>query len=398
MGARNYNALAEIPFASAMVDLEPHRKDSYESQPLFILGRRMERLFLLGVVLIVLVFVEMYVTTAAKQISEDRSLAAISTLLDRITSEQQSLTLIFQAKPIKPLPAAPRTRAQLKPEITPQTSERSQLAAETRKALGLPEPPPPRPRPERLKPDMSTSASGSAARSLSPAAPLTYAESLNKIVGEIVVETKVPPEDLAKFNDPNRTPSELIAMLQKQKDAMESRPTAVWGIQTPRLLQVQYAGLDYKIPFLPLSVTLAVALLPMMVGWIGAFYMTRQRELIYIADLQDYKLAFPHILNSLPVRFKRFEAVLKNAPKRPNLFAFAIRTMSAVTRSIVLLLFLTPMLFAYGYSIYQLWDMNDRQLTWPFEVGGTILVVPFVLVLGLILQEWVALHNKLFDE
>jgi hypothetical protein len=214
-----------------------------ESHDLYTLGRRVERLFLLGVVLIVLSFVETYLITANRQLSRDQSAAAIIALQDKIIAEEPHLTVLFQTKLALPTQQEPTIESS-------QSTERSKLAAITRKQLGLPEPPPPRPTKSPIAPNKVP----------------TYGETLDTLISEITQATHSPSEDFAKYRDVSKSPRDLIKALQQQKDSIENKSTAVWGIQTPRLFQLQYAGLDYKIPLGFISTTLAVGLAFLIVG------------------------------------------------------------------------------------------------------------------------------------
>jgi hypothetical protein len=344
------------------------------NEVLYVLGRRMERLFLLGVVLIVLSFVEVFLTTASKQLSEDRAQAAVVALTDQLASKQESLTALFQ---LKPLPTSPGGR-------TPgDSAERSARVAETRRKLGLPDPPPTRP--TAIGPVAGT--------------PKTYAEAINAIIIDIAKTTNSSTQDLAKFNDPSKSPAELLKAVAEQKATNEKTPTAVWGIQTPRLVQVQYAGLDYKVPFGFLSTVFAVALAPLIAGWLSAVYMTRQRELLLIADLMDYKDSFPHVLNFLPVRFTRYEWLTRKGLHARSIAEARInRVGNSLLRSVVVLLFAIPMVYAYCYTLFQLWQINAEQASAPLFVGIFLAFFMALQTLSLVGQEWIALHGKEFSE
>ena len=346
-----------------------------ESHDLYTLGRRVERLFLLGIVLIVLSFAETYLITANSQLSRDQSAAAIIALQEKLTTEEQHLTTLFQSKLTPPKQEEPAVESS-------QSKERARLVARTRQQLGLPEPPPPKPREPPIRPQKVP----------------TYGETLDTIISEITQATHSPPEDLAKYRDVSKSPRDLIMALQRQKEIIESKPTAVWGIQTPRLFQLQYAGLDYKIPLGFLSTTLAVALAFLIVGWLGSVYMTRQRELLSISELDDYRLAFPHILNGIPVRFVRYESLWHPIRKqRPKFEGVLNRVVSALIRTVILLFFSLSMVCAYIYSIYQLWIINAEEISILLIGVGFLAAVMTIQTVALALQEFFALHGKEFS-
>jgi len=181
---------------------------------------------------------------------------------------------------------------------------------------------------------------------------------------------------------------------------LERKPTAVWGIETPRLLNIQYAGGDYKFPLTFLSTLLAIALAPLIIGWLGAIYMTRQRELLLISDLDDYKAAFPHVLNFLPVRFTKFEHIVRRHPNRPRprYENLVNRIGNALLRTMVIAALSLSMAAAYGYSLWQMWITSGAEVT-PIAIAGFIAILFMGFqILASISQEWLALHGKEFVE
>jgi hypothetical protein len=111
------------------------------ARSLFFLGRRLERLFLGGVLLVVLSFLSILFTTASNQAKEDNATAGLAMLEESIAKDKAHLTELFQHRNDPP----PRT-------IVAPTAERLKELAGTRKKLGLsnlaPIPPPPPTKPE----------------------------------------------------------------------------------------------------------------------------------------------------------------------------------------------------------------------------------------------------------
>ncbi|MBN9134167.1 MAG: hypothetical protein J0H48_12525 [Nitrosospira multiformis] len=338
---------------------------------LFFLGRRVERLFLGGILLVVLCFVEAYLTTANKQFLEDHSVSTIAGLLKRLESEESRLADLFQAKSelnTSPVPNNAKTRQK---EIT---------VDQTRKLLGLP------PRPFPNSPEVSPKIT-------------TYKEALEQIVNELGEKHLAHRLDFARYVDSTKQPNELILSLRQQLKTLEDAPTTVWGIQTPRILQVQYAGLDYKFPFGFLSSAVAIALAPLIVGWLGALYMTRQRELVMIANLEDYKLAFPHVLNALPVNFKIHRELQLIKSRKDEIKNSKInRTIHKICRTFVILLFTLPLLLGFIYSLVQLWEEESSLVSSLFYVAGLMVFVMTLQAIYLVLQEWIVLSKKQFYE
>lgn len=336
------------------------------------LGRRMERLIFVGILLILLGFAEAYVATANKQIREDRHAMAITSMLSRLESQEPRLTALYQSDS-ELLSARSATVS--------AESKREKAVIETRRKLGLPPSIPKREVPSQE--------------------PATYREALDKIVFDLRLLHPELSMELAQdqYTDYTTPPKKLINVLREQNKALESSPTTVWGIQTPRLLQFQYAGTDYKFPFDFVSSALSIALAPMIVGWLGALTFTRQRELLIITSLEDYKLAFPHILNILPVNFVRIERLFQQtATAKARISQRKLNIiMAAVFRTFFILLITLPLAFCFSYSVVQLSDF-DKGLDAIFL---SFFVAAFVMLLQsayLAFQEWIFLHKKEFYE
>lgn len=336
-------------------------------QALDFLGRRLERLIFGGVLLILLCLAESYLATAHKQIREDRNASLITSLLSRLESEEPQLKMLFQSKP---------DNSSTLTSAIPNAEKRQKAIRETRKKLGLP---PPKAEVPLQK-------------------PATYGEELDSIVRELQSQYPERSTELTRYNHPATSPTDLINALKKQKEHLENAPTTVWGIQTPRLFLFQYAGLDYKFPYGFISSSLAIALAPLIVGWLGALTFTRQRELLMITSLDDYKLAFPHILNILPVNFQIIERLLKADTAKSRISRRkSNKIFTSIFRSFFVLLITLPLLIGFGYSVFQLFDF-DKGFSlisyFGFLMAGIMMLQTFYLVV----QEWIFLHEKEFYE
>lgn len=128
--------------------------------------------------------------------------------------------------------------------------------------------------------------------------------------------------------------------------------------------------------------------------------MTRQRELIHISDVEDYKVAFPHILNFLPVTFDKVEHRIKSrqSPKFRAIARTINRIAQSLLRSAVILLFTVPMVVGFAYSLYQLWEVEIDAFSMLFQIGAFLVMVMTIQSLKLIMQEWMFLHMKEFYE
>lgn len=339
------------------------------SRSLYFLGRRLERLFLVGVLLVVLSFFSVLLTTASKQLTSDNVLDSVVALQDSIAKNKEHLTELFDHRNDAP----PRT-------VAPQTLERLKELSQTRRQLGLPDQPPPGPpQPSLPKPQEK------------------YFDALNKLVQDAISHSKLRDSDLiSKLLDSNASPENLEKMLATRRESIESKPASFWGIETPRTLRLQYADQSYIVPYLVMSILVVASQAFLILGWLTAVYMTRQRELVTIVNLRDYKQAFPHILNVLPVDLSRFITRKKRGMKtdfRPyRIFLFLVRAA-------VILLFSVPMIFGFTYSLVMLLDISGavQSFFWLF-LGWAATTVMALQVVGLLVQDGVLLRGKLFVE
>jgi hypothetical protein len=341
-----------------------------KSRNLFFLGRRLERLFLAGVLLIILSFLSVLITTANKQLKEDHASTSLVLIEDRLVHDQDHLDDLYRHKDDPP--------ARI---VTPPSAEEFKALSKTRKSLGLP--------------PLATA----------PIAPQaekpreTYADALNKIVVDVAVKTEKTLSDLTKLVNSALPPQDLIAAVNSQRLAIAAKPTMLWGIETPRMVRLKYADQDYGIPYDVIAILLMLPLPILILGWLAALYMTRQRELLIIAGLRDYKLAFPHILNFLPVDLGRFFPINPRVSKRSAARAQRVnRNVLVFVRAAVLLLFASPMIMGFAYSLLTSWEVAAEPVSAPFAAGAFLTTVMLVQTIALIVQEARLLHGKLFTE
>jgi hypothetical protein len=338
---------------------------SLEDSSLFILGRRVERLLFWGVFLIALCFVEVFLATASTSLVDDETLRTLTTVRQQLQERQGELTELFEAG----------TRPRLK-QRAPDETKRIDA---TRKKLGLQPSPPPKKEGPKDK---------------------TYAEALREILRQVEIRSAFRSSSVAAYLDSSKPPKVLIDQINEERSRILDRPAVIWGIQSPRIVALQYGGLDYKVPSEFLATALAVALAPLLIGWLGSVYITRQRELMILSTLEDYKLAFPHILNLMPVVFDRVNKRIgiRQAPKARSSAAKVNRYVLAALRSLVVLLFAAPMVGAFVYSAYLLF-LDPRSPFAPITIfAGLLTVVMAIETLILFVQEWIVLHGKEFYE
>jgi hypothetical protein len=335
-----------------------------EISALPFLGRRVERLIFSGVLLVLLCFIETFLATANRQISENRSADVLRGLIEQIAKDESRLSELFQAGELP-------SKARLIQEVDAEDAKNN-----TRILLGLPPALPKKT--EELQ------------------EPQTYRAALTKIISDVVASARGRSTDyeLNKYANFKISPAELQRKLQEQLQAIENTPTNVWGILTPSHFQLEYAGREYQFPFSFVSEVLEIILAPLIVGWLGAIYATRQRELLLIAKLENYKLAFPYILNFLPVQFTFSQQ--KNIT-HPWLLSFHLKLLASF-RSLVLLVLSTPMLIGFSYSIRELSSVDPDGVPIAYWIGGVLSLIMMIQILILVLQEWLILKDKYFYE
>jgi hypothetical protein len=338
------------------------------SRSLYFLGRRLERLFLGGVLLVVLSFLSVLLTTASKQLTNDKALAGVTALEESIAKDKDHLTELFQHRNDPP----PRS-------VAPETPERLKALSATRKQLGLPDPPPIPAQPSLPEPKEK------------------YTDVISKLVLDCIKQSKVTDSDLiSKLLDFNSSPEELQKTLAVRREALENKPTSFWGIETPRTLRLRYADQSYTASYDVISILIMIPLAFLILGWLTAVYMTRQRELITIAELRDYKQAFPHILNFLPVDFARVFPIKRKIPKRSHK---QNQVALCIVRAFVILLFSVPMVLGFVYSLLTLLDRSgDTPSLFWFLLGTIVVGAMLVQILALVAQEGFLLSGKLFVE
>lgn len=302
--------------------------------------------------------------TASRQITENHSIATIKGLIETIAKNEDNLSKLFQAK------ESPVSKAQLIQEKNRQDAVRN-----TRVRLGLPLDPPTK----------ATEKSNE---------PQTYTAAVNQLISELAKDSHTDSSEIRKYIDLQLSPSDLSKNLQDQLKTMENTPTTVWGIRMPILFQLQYAGREYQFPFSFVSGMLEVALAPIIIGWLGALYATRQRELLLIAKLDNYKQAFPYILNFLPVQFGNLQRIKRADRWILNFHCVLLSSF----RSLVLLVLSTPMLIGFSYSLVEMNEIIQNGMSILLNIGYALAFIMFVQAAMLVLQEWFILKNKYFFE
>jgi hypothetical protein len=328
------------------------------------LGRRIERLLYVGSILLLLSFGELYLTLVSLDVSGSR-VQAIDSMLSHLTEKERDLTSLFEAQ-------------NRRKRIDAQTEEQRRVQA-TRKALGL--------APETA-PEVPDAAS--------------YALEVQKLAISAAIDNAIDVSDFEASIDFSKSPDDILKSLSAQRAAIQQQAVSVWGIEVPRTLSVEYMGGKYHVSSRFAALALLIALTLFNVAWLGSLSLTRQRELIAIYRLEDYKKAFPHIINILPVNFSWASERIsrKQTRKKIRLNRTVSRIEASVFRTFVVLMISVP-IFAInvycGFKLLPFWDRESQGFA-LFCVWMIVSIVLLIQTLVLVAQEWVLLWGKEFNE
>jgi hypothetical protein len=323
------------------------------------LGRRIERLFYFGAILIVLCVIQTYLTTTLSYI-RSKNPVALSTLSSKVEADMSHLQKLY-GDSIAPPTADP---------------QRERLVQSARSTLGLP---------QRIAPK--------------PPAEETYKNSLDKLLTETSLETGMDSRILYEGISSKDPPEKVLENIQSKERDLATKPVNVWGIETPLQVPLQYGKAEYQIPISAMANSLRIALAMLLIGWLGSLYLTRQRELLLIRNMEDYKLIFPHILNVLPVVDLSSQRALDNEltkRKEARNGRTTSRLITSIVRTAIIGAFCAPVLFMFSYSELTIADLSYRPSLTEVLISLAAVMVMFVQSSLLVLQEWVLLWSKFF--
>lgn len=325
---------------------------------LHTLGLRIERLLYLGFVLALIAALEVYFTAAAAYFDATDT-RVLNALIGVVEKNKEELRELYDESK-KPRPPA---------------TERDARVADMRARLGLP-------------PQQSDRIGDTP----------TYKSKLQELLISLP-EWWDLRDQLGGSLDSDMPPEEVLGKLHElRKGKIQDRGT-VLGIETPRLLTLQYGSADLRVSAQPLATALLVALYPLSFVWLGSFYVTRQRELLGIRGARDFKEAFPHILNFVAVDFSGLQQRLgfRVRHKEARLNLAVARLATTVLRCIFVVVAVSPLVAGLGYSTIQLIDLLSPPLPLIILAGVAFLALAF-LTLAIAIQEAFALRGKLFYE
>jgi len=327
------------------------------------LGRRIERLFYFGALLLAALLFLVYLTSAVLFVNAQNP-AAFGRFAAMLTEQKTELQDLWDA------PAASSDK---------QDAQRLKKIAKSRASLGL--------RPLAPTQQVSTQK--------------TYREALAELIAQASKETGLKAEVLVGLVDSQKPPDELIARALKEQARLSSQSITVWGIEAPLMLPVGYGRAEYRVPTTVLAQILLIALAPVVIVWMSSLYSTRQRELLMIRKLERFDLTFPHVLNILRVSFHGTEWARNRQrikPKERGAERLLAKLATGGLRNLAILLVTAPMLLAFAYSSATFLSAKNEpsflEVAWLLVAGVWMLL----LVIQLLAQEWFLLWDKEFFE
>lgn len=324
------------------------------------LGKRIERLFYFGAVLVLLCLALVYFSSTTKYMRSSNP-NGFSILEKRLTADLQHLQELYDH-----------------PVVASETSpDRMRAIQETRRKLGLP-----------LEVNTVTHAQTQ-----------TYQDELKSVIQISSSESGVSVESLSNGIDATQPPLQIIGVVQGDLKKISETPAEIWGIQTPLVVPVEYGEARYGVPASVVAYSLLIAVAPLIIWWLGSFQLTRQRELIAIRDCDDYKVIFPHILNLFPITYINAPWLAgKERMRRDNYqrSRVAMQVTYSLFRSFVIILISWPMLIMYLYSAIQLLTLQDDLSSLELVVALVVGCWMVVQALYTLLQEWLLLWGKMY--
>jgi hypothetical protein len=339
---------------------------------LTMLGRRIERLMYLGILLLVLCFAEVYLASANLSFRNEDSFV-FEKLAVKLNAEKDQLDKLFNATITVTVPAAT-------PRAETNAERRQRLAdAAVRRKLGLP---PDTGEPQ--KPSVTTVKSQAG-----------YQDFVRRAAIDVAFDSQFDVDTMLKEVDATKSPSDIVSHLRTRSQELLQKSVRVWGIETPRQIPMNYLGIDYRVPSTFAAGSLLIALTPLLIGWIGSLYVTRQRELVAIEKLQDFTLVFPHILNMFPLLYSEFAQYKSRSEVKFN--RVVGRALILFVRWIVLALFSFPMLASVAYSAYGILSPIEDLSFWWLALSWIVGIVMLLQIFALLFQEWFLVQRKEFN-
>jgi len=327
------------------------------------LGRRIERLFYFGAVLVLLCLALVYFVSTATYMSS-RNPSGFAILEKNLVGNSESLKNLFDHPVVG--------------WKHPSRDEMRDVQA-TRAKLGLP---------------METF-------SENPTNVVTYRDELNSVLKRSAAESGMSIDALSSGITGSMSPDQIIAAVRSTQKTLSETPAKIWGIETPLIVPLEYGAARYAIPASVIANSLLIAMAPLIIWWLGSFQLTRQRELILIRESESHRYLFPHILNLLPIKYMGMpwasekERAGRNNQRRERI---SWQIFYSLVRSFVVVLICWPILIMYVYSGIQVIDLQINAPIVELVIASIIGLWMSFQALIILIQEWLLLWGKVFVE
>jgi hypothetical protein len=124
-----------------------------------------------------------------------------------------------------------------------------------------------------------------------------YRKAIEEKTAKAAATAGVEAQRLEPYVEASLAPDELVKRLRDQRGELANRAAAIGTVRLPALFSMQAGGVNYRIPSSFIAGLLAVVLAPLIIGWLGALHLTRQRERALIARREHHHHGFPYLLN-----------------------------------------------------------------------------------------------------
>ncbi|HSQ02823.1 MAG TPA: hypothetical protein VLN59_02235 [Burkholderiales bacterium] len=264
----------------------------------FFLGRRVERLLIAGALLIGLALVAFYLSAASLHFSQDSLTRGLEDLALLIEGDAKPLHTFFDLE-----------------------RQRQKLTVKKKDAL--------------------------------PVTESYYRKALEEKIAKASAGAGLKAQQLEPYVDASLAPADIVRVLRDKKTELTDRQGAIGSARLPALFSLQAGGVTYRIPSSFIATLLAVVLAPLIVGWMGALHLTRQRERALMARREYLHHGFPHLLNLSRLRLETWR-ITRFEWMTPERLRLADRVLVAATRTTLIALLVTPAIGTYAATLLNL--------------------------------------------
>jgi hypothetical protein len=92
-----------------------------------------------------------------------------------------------------------------------------------------------------------------------------------------------------------------IDLLDEATEILAKKEPLLLGIEITEKSKLTIVGAEIQLPTKAYIAILQVMLAPIILLWLGSFYITRSREILLISECKNATTVFPHILNIYPI-------------------------------------------------------------------------------------------------